>query len=140
MVFAVCFVLPGMLMRHLILRRQTRASPRSAIVANAAMGAASWLFVVELPVPVVAWAALHVYVLDRFPNGRADPISWICVLVLSALVAAVAEEIAMRAYFGREPRLGVGLLFAIDICCVAVAAYVSVKYVLAHPVIPPWMS
>jgi hypothetical protein len=134
-VFAICFVLSGILIRHLILRRQTRGSPGSCIVANAAMSAASWLFVVELPVPIIAWGALHIYILDRFPTGRADPISWMSVLVLSALVAAVAEAVALRAYFGQELRAGLGLLFAVDLCCVTGAAYIAVKYVLAHPVI-----
>ncbi|MGD1098720.1 MAG: hypothetical protein ABSB35_42945 [Bryobacteraceae bacterium] len=136
-VFTFCFVPSGMLMRHFLLRRQTNGSPPSWVVANVTMGAASWLFVVALPLAIAADQFVNFYILDRITTVRADPYSWISVLVLSAVVAAAAETAALRIFFRRKlSQTMVGSLFVAELCCVAVAAYASIKYVLAHPPIP----
>ncbi len=134
LVFTSWFLPSGLLMRHLALRHSTNTSLRSFVTANVTMGVASWIFVVGFPVAIALEQLVHVLILDRIPTGRADPISWISVLVFSALIASVAEVSVLRVFFKRRlGRRAVGLLLVIDLCCVAGAAYASVKYVLAHP-------
>jgi hypothetical protein len=133
-VFTSCFVPSGMLVRHLLLCRRTKIALRSCIATNLTMGAASWLFVVALPVAIMADYYAHVLILDRIPTGRADPISWIAVLVVSAVIAAVAEITALRIFFKRKlDRAAMSLLFVGALCCVAAAAYAMARYVLARP-------
>lgn len=133
LVFTSCFVPSGMLVRQLLLNRRMGSSLRSRIAANLTMGAASWLFVVAFPVAMTADYYAHVLILDRIPTGRADPFSWIAVLVLSAVIAAVAEVTALRIFFKQKlDRDAVSLLFMGALCCVAVAVYPMIKWVFAH--------
>jgi len=136
LVFTGCFVPSGLLARHLILRSSTGTSLRSRIVINVTMGVASWIVVVGFPVAVAVQVLAHNLFLDRIPTGNAAPYSWILALLLSVAIAVAAELSAARMFFklklaGRT-RI---LLWAGDACCVALAAYATATYVLAHPAI-----
>src|SRR5690348_5997412 len=97
------------------------------------MAFASWMFVVWFPVVIVAEEFAHILILDRIPTGRADPYSWISVLFFAALLSAAIELLVVRIFFKQKLlRPAVALIFAIDLCCVGAAAFVTAQYVLAH--------
>src|ERR1700683_1211230 len=65
-VFTAWFVPSGLLMKHAVLRVSTRGRPLLGRVgAEMAMAAASWLFVVALPLAILAEALVQIYILDR---------------------------------------------------------------------------
>jgi hypothetical protein len=133
-VFTGCFVPLGLGARYFVLHPSTGTPQWWRLPATLATALASWIFVVAFPIAVVAEELAHILILDRIPTGRADPYSWILVLFLSALVSEAAELSVVRVFFKhRLLRPATGRLFAIDLCCVAAAAYATARYVLAHP-------
>jgi hypothetical protein len=133
-IFTGCFVPSGLVIRYLVLHPAANTSRWWRLAASLAMAFASWMFVVGFPVAIVAEVLAHNLVLDGIPTGRADPYSWISVLFLSGLVSTAVEMLVARIFFKRKLlRPAVGLLFAIDLSCVGVAAYATARYVLAHP-------
>jgi hypothetical protein len=133
-IFTGCFVPSGLVMRLFVLHPSTNASRWWRLAANFTMALASWIFVVGLPVAIVAEEVAHTLILDRIPTGSADPYSWLSALLFSALVSAAVELLVLRIFFKQKLlRPALGLVFAIDLCCVGAAAYATAKYVLAHP-------
>jgi len=132
-VFVAWFVPSALLMKYFVVRYATRLRWWPSIAADLAMAVGSWLLVVRLPLAIVGWAIIHA-VLDRIAPGHADPYSWMSFLVLSAIIAMFADVGVLAVGFRQTARSRTAcLLLAINLVCVALAAWMTPTYVRAHP-------
>jgi hypothetical protein len=67
------------------------------------------------------------------PHGWANHVSWILVLLTSALIATASQFAVLRCFNHKVTKPGFGLLVLVNLFCLALATYRMVVHVLAHP-------
>jgi hypothetical protein len=98
------------------------------------MNVASWLAVVTVPLAIVPWALVHVMAFDRVPEGSLGPFGWLPVLLMSAVVAVLAETAVLRLGWRRKLTRKVVLgLFLTNLLGVAVAACMATEHACKNP-------
>jgi hypothetical protein len=123
-VFSLWFIPASLLAKFASARRIARLSLPKSAAAAIAMTAISWLLAAEVPLAVIAWGMVHIFLLDRILEGRVDPYSWISVLILSAIVGAVSESAVLRFLFKHKfTRQAFWLLFFANAVCISLAAF-----------------
>jgi|SRR5579872_4454317 len=127
--FTTWFTAASLVGNFLFVRISTRFPFARSIAADITMTGVSWLFVCAMPI------SLFVYVLvQSLPfGGGGDPLSWILVVLMTALTAAISS-LAVLTVFGQRITLSAfGLIFTEDLICVGVAVYRMAAYIAAHP-------
>jgi len=137
-VFTAWLLPLGIIAKFAVLRRSTAMSVRASIATDAAMNLATWTVLIGVPLPVLAWVAAHKLFLDRMVEiERADPFSWIAVLLLAAALAGSVDFAVLR--LGFRQRLGHGGLWAfvmVNLLSLTVAGYFTALYILRLPPSP----
>jgi len=114
--------------------RIARLSLSKSAAAAVAMTAVSWLFVAVVPLSVVAWAVIYILVRGHPPDLILGPVSWILIVLASALVAAVSgSAILFFLLKHRVTKREFRLLLLANVLCVSLAAGATTVYVIEHP-------
>jgi hypothetical protein len=119
-----CWAAPAWLLsKYLLVRRSTRLSVARSLAADLAMTGACYLFVVGMPLAIIPWVAVHYWILDRIPDGCANPMSWIGVLLLSALIAAACDFAVLSLAFRQRTGKAAWWWFVLaNLLCIGLAA------------------
>ena len=133
-IFGYWFVGVGTISKYFLIRRVTKLSRAQAIGANIAVAAASWLVVVRIPLAAFAWAIVDELLLKNAYRGSVGPATWISVLVLSAMAAALAEFFVLSLISRqRMARIAFLSFAAVNLACIGIAVYRMINYLLDHP-------
>jgi hypothetical protein len=134
-VFSAWLLPLGFVGKIAVLRHSTTLSIRVAVVTGAALTFVTWLVLVGVPVPVLAWVAAHQLGLNRAVEIEgADPFSWIGALLLGAVLAGALDLAVLRLGFTqRLGRRGFWTFVAVNLLCLVVAGYWTARHILEHP-------
>ena len=137
-VFTAWSVPLGIIGKFAVLHRPKGTSVRASIVVDAALNLVSWVVLIGIPLPVLAWMAAHKLFLDHMVEiERADPFSWIAVLLLAATLGGLTDFAVLRLGFGqRLGHRGFWAFVAVNLLTLTVAGYFTTLYILRLPPAP----
>jgi hypothetical protein len=123
----------GLLAYAFYVRSRTRFSIPRAGLAVVAMMAVLWFLTVAIPLPAYAWMLVNQATSDGLAHGWTAPISWILVLLISALISTASQFAVLCFLKHRVTKPGFGLLVLVNLFCLVLASYRMWVYVATHP-------
>ncbi len=128
-VFSARFTVASLAGNFLFVRRTARFSLRKSIAVDVALTAASWLLVAALPISRLSYVLAR----DLLFNSRADAVSWIIPVVLSALTGALSGTAVLAPLRQRISRSTFYWLIFVNLACVGFAVWRMWADISAHP-------
>jgi hypothetical protein len=128
-------IIAGLSIKFLYVRYLTRLTWSKCAVVDVAMNLSSALLnLIAVPAAFLVWT-LPRLALNRIVGADdADPVNWIALLMVMALITALSDALVLRVVFRRElGKKNLWLLYVTNMVCVAVAACGAGFYLVAHP-------
>jgi len=133
--FLLWVVVVGLVLKFSYVVYFTQRSWSRCIAMDMAMNAASSLVnLIAVPVAFLVWALPSIALNRVFGVDADDPVNWVAMLLIVALISAVSE--ASVLHFGFKQRLGqkgFWLLYVANAICSGTAACGMGFYMAAHP-------
>jgi hypothetical protein len=133
--FLLWAMITGLFVKFGYLRHFARLTWGRCAVVDVAMNAASSLLnLIAVPVAFLAWTLPRVALSRAFGTDDSDPVNWIALLLVMALIGALSEAFVLHFVF--KQRLGqkrFWLLHVANAVCVGVAAFETGVYLVARP-------
>ena len=96
--------------------------------------ASSLLNLIAVPAAYLVWALPRLALNRVFGTDDADPVNWVALLLVIALISAISDALVLHFVF--KQRLGRNrfwLLYVANTMCVGVAACGMYFFLVAHP-------
>ena len=133
--FLLWAIVAGLVVKFAYVVYFTQRSWGRRIAMDVAMNAASSLLsLIAVPVAFLVWALPSIVLNRVFDIGADDPVNWVALLLIVAMISALSE--ASVLHFGFKQRLGqkrFWLLYVANAVCIGFAAFGMGSYILAHP-------
>ena len=128
-------IIAGLLAKLLYLRYLTRLTWGRCAVVDATMNVASpFLNLIAAPAAFLAWRLPRLALNRVFGTDDADPVNWVVLLMVMALITALSDTLILRVVFKRElGQKNFWPLYVTNAVCIAVAACGTGFYIVAHP-------
>ena len=98
------WLLPTALLANFVyVRSRTRLSFLKAVAADVAMTALIWLSTVAVPLSLFAWVLVY---RDKIAHGSAVPVSWIFMLLTSAVICTASQSGVLYCFKHRVTKPG----------------------------------
>jgi len=133
--FILWAIITGLFVKFGYVRHFTRLTWSRCAVVDVAMNAASSLLnFIAVPVAFFVWTLPRLALSRAFGTDGSDPVNWIALLLIVALISALSEAFVLHFVF--KQRLGqkrFWFLYVANAVCVGVAACGTGFYLVAHP-------
>lgn len=133
--FLLWAIIAGLLAKFVYVRYLTRLAWSKCAVVDVAMNVASALLnQVAMPAAFLIWTLPRLALNRVDGTDDADPVNWVALLMIMALITTLSDGLVLRLVFKRElGKKNLCLLYATNAVCVAVAACGTGFYLVAHP-------
>jgi hypothetical protein len=128
-------IIAGLLAKVLYVRYLTRLTWSKCAVVDVAMNVASaFLNLIAAPAAFLVWTLPRLALNRVVGTDDADPVNWVALLMVMALITALSDALVLRVVFKRElGKKTFWLLYVTNAVCIAVAACGTGFYLVAHP-------
>jgi hypothetical protein len=105
------------------------------VAMDVAMNAASSLLnLVAFPMALLVWILPELAVNRIFGTDDADPVNWVAILLIIAMIGALSEAAVLRFAFRQQlGQRAFWLLYVANVACIAFMARGMGFYIAAHP-------
>jgi hypothetical protein len=133
--FLLWAIAVGLVTKLVYLRYWIRLSWRRCAIVDVVMNATSSLLnLIAVPVAWLVWALPRLSLNRMFGTDDADPVNWIALLLIIAMIGALSEAFVL--HFALKQRLGQKgfcLLYLVNAVCIGTAACGMGFHTVAHP-------
>jgi hypothetical protein len=133
--FLLWAIIAGLFVKFVYVHYLTRMTWRRCAVVDVAMNVASaFLNLISVPAAFLVWTLPRLAMNRVVGTDDADPVNWVAVLMVMALIAALSDALVLRFAFKRElGKKAFLLLYVTNAVCVWFAACGTGFYLVAHP-------
>lgn len=133
--FLLWAIVAGLAVKFVYAFYFTQRSWRTTITMDVAMNVASSLLnLIALPIAWWVWGLPRILLNRIFGTDYRDPVNWIAMLLIIAMIGALSEAFVIRFAFKQRLRQkGFWLLYVANGVCISIAACGTIFYMVAHP-------
>ena len=132
--FLLWAIIAGLFVKFAYVRFFTRLGWSRCAVVDVTMNAASSVLnLIAVPAAYLVWALPRLALNRAFGTDDADPVNWVALLLVMALISAISDALVLHFVF--RQRLGqkwFWLLYVVNAMCVAAAACGMYFFLVAH--------
>ena len=134
-IFLFWAVISTLLGKLVYVRYLTKFTWSRCAVADVTLNIVSAILnLVALPAAFLLWTLPRLALNRVIGVNDEDPVNWVALLLIVALITAVSDALVLRIVFKRPiGKRNFCLLYVINVLCVAVAACGAGFYSVAHP-------
>lgn len=128
-------IVAGLLVKFVYVRYLTRLAWSRCAVVDVAMNVAfTFTNLISLPAAFLVWTLPRLALNRVIGADDADPVNWVALLMVMALITALSDALVLRFVFKLElGKKTFWLLYVTNAVCIAVAACGTGFYLIAHP-------